>query len=538
MARFIFVCGGVISGVGKGVATASIGAILKAKGFRVSAMKIDPYLNVDAGTMNPIEHGEVFVTEDGEETDQDVGHYERFLDENIYAINYMTSGKVYLSVIQRERNLEYDGKCVETIPHITEEVIRRIKIAERKTKADFLLIEIGGTVGEYQNNIFFEAGRRLKLKFPEKVIFVLVSYLPIPTKLGEMKTKPTQMAIRTLNSLGIQPDIVIARAQVPLDEPRKRKIAIAGNLNKEDIISAPDVDLVYEVPLNFEKENLGNKILKKFRLAPRATDLKRWAERVKVAKKSKKVVRIGIVGKYFQTGKFVLADSYISVIEAIKHASWALGLSPKIKWLNAESYEKDSRHLKELAQFDGIVVPGGFGKRGVEGKILAIQYCREHQIPFLGLCYGLQLATVEIARHCAGLKKAHTTEVNPETPYPVIDLLPDQREKVAKKQFGGTMRLGAYKCRLKKGTLSFSAYGKQVVYERHRHRYEVNNKFLPKLQKAGLIVAGRNPERNLVEIIEYASHPFFVGTQFHPEFKSRFLRPHPLFRKFVETASG
>ena len=536
MTRYIFVCGGVISGVGKGVATASIGAILKSKGFRVSAVKIDPYLNVDAGTMNPIEHGEVFVTEDGEETDQDLGHYERFLDINIPAVNYMTSGKVYLSVIQRERNLEYDGRCVETIPHIPEEVIRRLTKAAQKSKADFLLVEIGGTVGEYQNNVFFEAGRRMKLKDPDKVIFVLVTYLPIPAKLGEMKTKPTQMAIRTLNSLGVQPDIVLARAQVPLDEPRKRKISIFGNVDKKDVISAPDIDSIYEVPINFEKENLGNRILAKFGLKPRPSKLTAWRNLVKTIKTAKDPIKIGIVGKYFKTGNFILADSYISVIEAIKHAVWYFGKKPEISWLNSEKYEKNRKKLSELKNFDAVIVPGGFGSRGVEGKILAIQYVRENKIPFLGLCYGLQLATVEIARHLAGLKKAHTTEVDPKTPYPVIDILPDQREKVAKKEYGGTMRLGAFRCDLTKGTKAFSAYGKRTIYERHRHRYEVNNQFLSKLEKAGLVVAGKNPDRNLVEIIEYKNHPYFVATQFHPEFKSRPLRPHPLFRKLIETA--
>ncbi|MCD6195032.1 CTP synthase [bacterium] len=536
MTRYIFICGGVISGVGKGVATASIGAILKSKGFKVSAMKIDPYLNVDAGTMNPIEHGEVFVTEDGEETDQDVGHYERFLDNNIYAVNYMTSGKVYLSVIEKERNLEYDGKCVETIPHIPNEVIRRIKAAERKTKADFLLIEIGGTVGEYQNNVFFEAARRLKLKYPEKVLFVLVTYLPIPSKLGEMKTKPTQMAIRTLNSLGVQPDIVLARSQLPLDRPRKRKISVSGNIDIKDVISAPDVESIYEVPLNFEKEKIGERILKKFGLKNRPSRFKEWERLVKVIETAKKSLKIGIVGKYFQTGKFVLADSYISVIEAIKHSVWHFGFKPEIKWLNAEEYEKNSSALKELEVFSAVIVPGGFGKRGVEGKILAIKYVREHKIPFLGLCYGLQLATIEIARHLAGLKKAHTTEVDSHTPFPVIDILPDQREKIEKKDYGGTMRLGAYKCQLNQNSLAYRAYKKRTVYERHRHRYEVNNKFLPQLKKAGLKVAGKNPERNLVEIIEFKDHPYFVATQFHPEFKSRPLRPHPLFRELIRQA--
>ena len=555
MARFIFVAGGVMSGIGKGVAVASIGKILKSKGFRVTAVKIDPYINVDAGTMNPIEHGEVFVTEDGDECDQDIGNYERFLDENIPKINYITTGRVYQAVINRERNLEYGGRCVEVVPDIPDEVISRIKRAAysqrswdgsseskirnraKKNKADFVLIEIGGTVGEYQNMLFLEAARLMKLQHPKDVLFILVSYLPVPSITGEMKTKPTQTAARTLNTAGIQPDIILARSQVPLDEPRKRKISIFCNVLKEDVVSAPDIKTIYEIPINFEKENLGSRILKKFNLRPRKNNLKDWKRLVNAINKIKKPVKIGIVGKYFETGSFTLMDSYISVIEAIKHASWFFKRKPEIFWLSAEHYATRPSNLQELENFDGIIVPGGFGKRGVDGKIKAIEFCRKQKIPFLGLCYGLQLAVIEFARNVCGLKGAASTEFSPKTPYPVIDVMAEQKSLLKDKQYGGTMRLGAYKCQLKPGTKSWLAYGKQkFIFERHRHRYEVNNDFREKLEKKGLVMAGINPERNLVEIIELPKHPFFVATQFHPEFKSRPLSPHPLFREFIKAA--
>jgi CTP synthase len=542
MSRYIFVIGGVLSGVGKGTATASIGRILKSFGYKVTAIKIDPYLNVDAGTMNPIEHGEVFVTEDGDETDQDIGIYERFLDENIYSDNYMTTGRVYLSVINRERKLEYNGKCVEAIPHIPEEVISRIEKVASKTKADFVLVEIGGTVGEYQNALFLEAARMMHLKNPKRVIFILVSYLPIPEKLGEMKTKPTQQAARLLNEAGIQPDFILCRAKLPLDEPRKKKISTFCNLYEEDIISAPDVESIYEIPINFEKDKLGEKILKKFGLKPKKRNLKDWAKLVKIIKTAKKEVKIGIVGKYFTTGKFILTDSYISVIEAIKHASWYFKRKPVIDWLDSEKYEKKPSFLKELKNYDGIVVPGGFGKRGTEGKIKAISYVRKNKIPFLGLCFGLQLAIIEFARNVAKLKKANSTEIDPKTPYPVVDLMPEQLKNIQMSLYGGSMRLGAYPCKIKEKTLAYEAYfgkkkvKKPIVFERHRHRYEVNNEYREILEKKGLIFSGINPELNLVEIIELKNHPFFLATQFHPEFKSRPLSPHPLFKKFIERA--
>ena len=552
-----------MSGIGKGVAVASIGRILKSKGFQVTAVKIDPYINVDAGTMNPIEHGEIFVTDDGDECDQDVGNYERFLDENLSKINYITTGRVYQAVINRERNLEYGGRCVEVVPDIPNEVISRIKKAAKKTKvdeafasssryanarvADFILVEIGGTVGEYQNLLFLEAVRMLKLTNPKDVLFILVSYLPIPEMIGEMKTKPTQTAVRLLNEAGIQPDIILGRSNVPLDAPRKRKISIFCNVQKENVISAPDVQSIYEIPINFEKENLGNRILKKFGLRSKKQNLGDWKKLVKVIKTAKKPVKIGIVGKYFETGKFTLKDSYISVIEAIKHASWYHKRKPEIYWLSAEGYEKNPQSVKELKNFDGIIIPGGFGSRGIEGKIKAIEFCRKQKIPYLGLCLGLQLAVVEFARNVCGLKGAHSTEFSANCKYPVIDVMPEQKALLKEKRYGGTMRLGAYKCELKTGTKSWKAYattpkllrnfgGHFIISERHRHRYELNNEFRSVLERKGMVMAGINPEKDLVELIELRNHPFFVGTQFHPEFKSRPLEPHPLFREFIRAA--
>lgn len=539
MARYIFVAGGVMSGIGKGIATASIGRILKSKGFRVTAIKIDPYINVDAGTMNPIEHGEVFVTKDGVECDQDMGNYERFLDEDLTTENYITTGRVYQAVISRERNLEYGGRCVEVVPDIPNEVISRILRAARKTKADFVLVEIGGTVGEYQNLLFLESARMMRIKMPGEILFILVTYLPIPEIIGEMKTKPTQTAVRLLNEAGIQPDIILGRSRFPLDEPRKRKIAIFCNVLEENIISAPDVQSIYEIPINFEKENLGNQILKKFGLKPRESNLKDWGGLVKTIKKTTKEVKIGIVGKYFLSGEFTLMDSYISVIEAIKHASFFHKRKPEINWLSAEDYEKKPKKFEELKKYDGIIVPGGFGFRGIEGKIKTIKFCRKEKIPFLGLCLGMQLSVVEFARNVCDLKGADSTEFSKNTKFPVIGVMPEQKALLKEKRYGGTMRLGDYKCQLKKDTISFGAYGqKRYVLERHRHRYELNNKFRKILEKKGLVIAGISPQRDLVEIVELPQeiHPFFVATQFHPEFKSRPLNPHPLFRGFVRAA--
>jgi len=536
MTKYIFIVGGVMSGVGKGTASASIAKILQSKGYRLSAMKIDPYINVDAGTMNPVEHGEVFVTEDGDETDQDIGTYERFLDIDVNSTNYMTTGRVYQTVIEKERNLEYGGKCVEVVPHIPEEVIRRIKKAAKLSRAEIMMIEVGGTVGEYQNALFLEAGRMMHLKNPHDVLFVLVSYLPVPSKVGEMKTKPTQNANQLLNSVGIQPDIILGRAEVPLDEPRKRKIAMFCNVDMKDVISAPDADSVYEVPINLEEEGISTRILKKLGLRARQKDLKDWRAFLKKVKEVEKPVKIAVIGKYFSTGDFTLSDAYISVIESLKHAAWHFKHKPELHWLNSEQFEKEPELVKSLSTYDGVVIPGGFGTRGVEGKIAAIKYCREKKIPYLGLCYGMQLASIEFARHVVGLKDANTTEVAPETQAPIIHIMPDQEGLVRQKKYGGTMRLGAYPCLLKPGSVAKAAYGKKLISERHRHRYEFNNDYRDQLEKAGLVFSGTSPDNKLVEIIELKDHPFFVACQFHPEFKTRPMVPHPLFREFIRAA--
>jgi CTP synthase len=434
--------------------------------------------------------------------------------------------------------LEYDGKCVEVVPHIPLEVISRLDKALAKNKAEIVITEIGGTVGEYQNVLFLEAVRMLKLKKPGDVLLVLVSFLPMQGEGGELKTKPTQYAVRSLNSAGIQPDMVIARAAVPLDKKRKEKIAFNCNLREEDIISAPDVESIYEIPINFERDKISNLLLNKLGIKPRKRNLKEWKDLVRSIHAAKKVVRIGIAGKYFTTGNFVLADSYISVIEAVKHAAYFWGRKPEITWLNVEEFEKDQNNLEKLKEYEGIIVPGGFGARGVEGKIAAIEYCRRHKIPYLGLCYGMQLAVVEFARHVVGMKGAHTTEVDPKTPYPVIDILPEQRKNIAEKNYGATMRLGAYPAIIRGKTLAYAAYRRRLISERHRHRYEVNPKYIEKLEKKGLIFSGFSPDRRLMEIMELPQemHPFFVGTQFHPEFKSKPLEPHPLFKAFIKAA--
>jgi len=534
--KFIFVVGGVMSGVGKGIATASIGRILQSKGYNVSAIKVDPYINVDAGTMNPIEHGEVFVTEDGDETDQDIGNYERFLNKNIYRENYMTTGRVYQSVIQKERNLEYNGKCVQVVPHVPMEIRERIEKAVRKTKAEIMVIEIGGTAGEYENLLFLEAARYMHLENPEDVQFVMVSYLPIPDKVGEMKTKPTQHAVRALNSAGIQPDFIIARSEKPVDEPRRKKIAIHCNVAREDVISGPDVESIYDIPLNFEKDRLGDRILEKFDLKPRKNGLDEWRQMVQRTKRAKKEVNIGIVGKYFSTGDFCLSDSYISVIEAIKHAASVNGVKANLDWVNTEEIEKNG--TKSLKKYDGIIVPQGWGSRGSEGKIKTIKYCRENGLPYFGLCYGMQMAVIEFARNVCKLNRANSEEVDPKTPHPVIHIMPGQKELLEKKQYGGTIRLGGWPCKIVDGSRLARAYekkfGKQkVVSERHRHRYEFNNKYIKQFEKNGMTIAGTSPDGKIVEAIEITNHPFFIGTQFHPEYISRPLDPHPLFVEFV-----
>lgn len=537
--KYIFVVGGVMSGVGKGIASSSIGKILQARGLEVTAVKIDPYVNVDAGTMSPTEHGEVFVLADGMECDQDMGNYERFLDRELTRANYMTTGSIYLSVIEKERALKFGGRQVEVVPRIPLEVIDRIQKAAARSKAEVVITEIGGTVGEYENLLFLEAVRMLKIKHPKDVVVVLVSFVPAIGAGGtELKTKPTQHAVRSLNSVGIHPDIILARAPIPLDEKRKEKLQFMCSIEPGDVISAPDVSSVYEVPVNFERDALSDRILRKLSLRPHGRDLRAWSAFVRSIRRAKREVRIGVVGKYFDTGAFILADSYISVIEAVKHAAYFFGRKPVLEWLNAEAFERDKRALRDLDRYDGVIVPGGFGGRGVEGKILAAHYCRVKKIPYFGLCYGMQLALVEFARSVLRLKGAHTTEVAPRTAHPVIDIMPEQKANMVGARYGATMRLGAYPADLTPGTIARRAYGFRRVLERHRHRYEVNPDYVEQFERAGVVFSGISPDRRLMEIMELPRriHPFFMGTQFHPEFTSRPLHPNPLFREFMRAA--
>lgn len=539
--KFIFVVGGVISGVGKGITTSSIGKVLQSRGFKVTAIKIDPYVNVDAGTMNPTEHGEVFVLSDGYECDQDMGNYERFLGITLPSDNYMTTGRVYQSVINKERNLEYKGKCVQVVPHIPLEVISRIESAAEMAEADITVVEIGGTVGEYESILFLEAARMMKMRNPKDVAFVMVSYLPAPAKVGEMKTKPTQHATRLLNSAGIQPNVIIARSEMPIDEKRREKIATFCNIDPNSVISAPDVDSIYDIPLNFEKGNIDEVLLKALDLedAGKKSDLKEWK---KFAKKSQTVedeVKIAIIGKYFDTGDFVLSDAYISVIEAIKYSAYALNKKPIISWLNAVDFENE-KNLKKLKEYNGVLVPGGFGERGIDGKLNVIKYTRENKIPYLGLCYGMQLMVIEFARNVAGLKNANTAEIYEKAKHLVIDIMPEQKEKLKKRDYGGSMRLGLYTAKLKKGSIAQKAYKKSIVEERHRHRYEVNPQYIEKLEEHGLVFSGTSPNNKLMEIAELPEekHPFFLATQFHPEFQASPQAPHPLFTEFIRNASS
>ncbi len=529
-----------MSGVGKGVASSSIAKILQSRGIEVTSLKIDPYVNVDAGTMNPTEHGEVFVLDDGTECDQDMGNYERFLDRDLSGVNYMTTGSVYKTVIERERSMGYGGKSVSVVPYIPMEVISRINNAADLAKAQIAITEIGGTAGEYENILFLEAIRMMKIKQPKDVLLILVSHLPIMNDDNELKTKPTQHAVRALNSVGLQPDFILARAKYPIDEKRKEKIAFNCNVSEEDVISAPDVSDIYNIPINFEKDNLGNLILKKLSLGARKKDMKDWRAFVAKIDAATNAVDIGIVGKYFSSGQFVLADSYLSVIESIRHAAAYWDVKPKIHWIDSEQFEGGKEgNLKELDNYDGVIVPGGFGSRGVEGKLNAIRYCRENGIPYFGLCYGMQLAVVEIARDVLKWKDANTTEIDPKTKHPVIDIMPEQKKLMEEKKYGASMRLGAYPAVLKKGSLAGRAYGEKEISERHRHRFEVNPAYVKRLEGAGIVFSGQSPSRRLMEVMELPQsvHPFFVGAQFHPELKSRPQKPNPLFREFIKAAA-
>lgn len=553
--KYIFIVGGVVSGVGKGITASSIAKILQDRGHTVTSIKIDPYVNVDAGTMNPTEHGEVFVLDDGYETDQDMGNYERFLNTTLPNDNYMTTGRVYQSVIEKERSMYYKGNCVQVVPHVPMEVMSRIKIAQKKANADVVIIEIGGTIGEYENILFLEAARMMKIEYPRDVTCIVVSYLPILSAVGEMKTKPTQHAVRALQSSGLWPDMIVARSTVPLDIKRKEKLAFFCSVKQSNIISAPDVKSIYEVPINFEKEHVGDIVCDILGLIEKVSESKRiegeknkkaWALFVKRAQMVTDEVKIAIVGKYFDTGDFVLSDSYLSVIEAVKHASFALNKKPVITWVNSGDFEVSDEHtqvdvtkkLKILSTFDGVIVPGGFGSRGIKGKLEVIKYVREHKIPYLGLCYGMQLAVIEFAEHKAGLKGATSKELDDKAEHQVITIMESQKDKIKDNKYGGSMRLGAYPAILKKGSLVAALYGSQSVSERHRHRYEVNNAYVKQLEKGGLVFSGTSPDGRLMEFIELPKtvHPFFVGTQAHPEFKSRPSFPHPLFTGFIKAS--
>ena len=533
--KVIFVSGGVISGIGKGIATSSIALLLKSRGFSVTAIKADPYLNVDAGTLNPIEHGEVFVLDDGMECDQDLGNYERFLDQDLNSTNYITTGQILKSIIDRERALGYEGKTVEFFQDPPREIIGRIFKCAKKNRAEIVLFEVGGTVGEYQNLLYLEANRLLKLQFPRDVLHVHLTYLPIPLSIGEMKSKPAQMSINQLASSGIPADFVLARSQVSVDDKRKEKIAVACGLSPDDIISAPDVENIYQVPLNFENQNLSDKILAKLRIKPRKKDLSSWKIMVNKALTAKKTAKIAMVGKYFSTGDFTLSDAYLSVIESIKHAAASYDIKPKMVWIDSTQIEKESPKI--LAGYDGIVVPGGFGGRAVEGIIMAIKFARENHVPYFGLCFGMQLAAIEFARNVVGFKDAHTTEINPNTRHPIISVMESQKEKVEKKDLGGTMRLGSWEFKAVKGTKLAKAYKSLDGSERHRHRYEFNNKYREIFEKKGMQIAATTKDGKLVEALELKDHPFFIGVQFHPELKSRPLNPHHLYLAFMEAVS-
>jgi CTP synthase len=535
MVNYIIVTGGVLSGLGKGITTASIGKILQLHGYKVTAIKIDPYMNFDAGTLRPTEHGEVWVTEDGGEIDQDLGHYERFLDINIPKSHNITTGQVYSAVIEKERKGKYLGKTVQPIPHVTNEIKDRIRFPASQNIWDFVLVEIGGTVGDYENVLFLEAVRQMKHE-GDKVIFIHVTYVPMLDALGEAKTKPTQHSVKLLREIGIMPDFIITRSEKSLDNVRREKIAMFCNVSQEDVISNEDVDNIYAVSLLFEKQDFCRKILRKLNLRKDKNNLEEWEKFIKKINRLQNTIKIGIVGKYFDIGTSQLSDSYISIIEAVKHAAWNNNLLPEIKWIDSKSFEDDPVKLSSLDELDGVIVPGGFGASGIDGKIETIRYCRENGIPFLGICLGMQLAVVEYSRNACGLSNAHSTEFDKKTPHPVIDFIPDQVKILQESRYGATMRLGAYPADVKKGTIVYNLYNSEKVSERHRHRYEVNPSYVEKLERCGLVFPGRSPDGVLMEFMELSNHPYFVGTQAHPEFKSRLLRPAPLFDGLIQSA--
>lgn len=545
--KYIFVSGGVLSGLGKGVTAASLGFLLKNRGYKVSNIKCENYLNLDSGNINPIEHGDVFLCEDGLEADLDLGTYERFLGQEVGNANFTTMGQIYSKVIENSKNLEYDGATVDAIPYVPEEVIKRVTRAANGF--EILLVELGGTAGEYQNSIYYEAYRIMKLKYPEDCIHIHVTYFPRPSHINELKSKPTQLSVRTLNSMGIQPDFIVGRAEMMIDDKRKEKVAYYCNLSVENVISNPDCPTVYDVPLVFAEQDFDTKVLDKLGLKHHQADLKAWTDFVQSIKtKRSQPLNIAIIAKYIATGDFELEDSYASLLESLRIASWHADMELKILFINAEGLEKGSKKAQgDLELADGIIVPIGWGSRGVEGKIAAITFARERKVPYLGLCYGMQLATVEFARNVCGLKGAHTTEVEAETPDPVIHEIPFEMKYQRIKGEGASMRLGAYDCLIKKGSLADQIYQSGQAYkdeksglisERHRHRFEFNNEYRDILSQHGMIFSGTSPDDFFVEVIELPKkmHPFFIATQAHPEYKSRPLQPHPIFTAFLQAS--
>ncbi len=528
MAKFVFVTGGVVSSLGKGITAASIGTILKARGLHVGMQKLDPYLNVDPGTMSPYQHGEVFVTDDGAETDLDLGHYERFVDVALSKASNVTTGKIYASVIAKERRGDYLGGTVQVIPHITNEIKHRIlRVAENELpEPDVVIVEVGGTVGDIESLPFLEAIRQMKNDVGRtNVCYVHLTLVPFVNASEEFKSKPTQHSVNTLRSIGIQPDAIVARSEKPIGQSLKDKIALFGDVEKRAVINVPDASSIYQVPLMLEEAGLGDYIVEVLGLDAAPPDLAEWQDLCARIAAPKPPVRVAVVGKYVE-----MPDSYISVIESLRHAALYAGVELQLSWVNSEALDADSSSLSDV---DGIVVPGGFGHRGIEGKVLASRYARRHQVPYLGLCLGMQCAVVEIAREVLDAPDANSTEFNAFTSNPIIDLLPEQRDIEEK---GGTMRLGVYPCKLTPGTRAADAYGEAIVYERHRHRFEFNNRYREALAGAGVVFSGTSPNGRLVEVIELRDHPFFMGSQFHPEFRSRPGRPHPLFREFMLAA--
>ncbi|MCS7262171.1 MAG: CTP synthase [Aquificaceae bacterium] len=518
MAYYLFVTGGVLSSLGKGVASASIASLLEEQGLKVNIQKLDPYLNVDPGTMSPYQHGEVYVTEDGAETDLDLGHYERFINRNMTRKNNVTAGRVYYNVIRREREGAYLGSTVQVIPHITDEIKRLIKEAEED--CDVVIVEVGGTVGDIEGLPFLEAVRQLSMEVGrEKVLFVHTTYVPFIRSTGELKTKPTQHSVKELRAIGIQPDVILCRSEMEIPEPIKEKIALFTNVRKSAVISAPDVEYIYEVPLHFKKQGLDRLVLEHFRL-PYTPTKSKWEDIVNILKSAVGEVRVGLVGKYVS-----LKDSYKSVVEALTHGGIANGVRVKIEWIDAEDCREDM-----LEQVDGILVPGGFGERGIEGKMRALTYGREKRKPTLGICLGMQLMCVELARNLLGLKGSNSTEFEPNTPHPVIDIMEEQK---GVKELGGTMRLGSYPCKILPGTKAQEIYKKELIHERHRHRYEFNNRYRELFERVGVVFSGLSPDGRLVELMELRDHPWYLGCQFHPEFKSKPFQPHPLFVSFI-----